>query len=189
MPNLLCTQGSTTVAGSGANSTQQPGLVTGQPVGSSLSGATVGSYAWSLGAPAGSDAVLSSATTATPTWIPDLPGVYLLTLNGTYTLPLLVAQVAATTYTGPIAPALITSSQASTPTSGFAAFADAQNSGAPMAKFADGNTAPFQMARSGATGARPIAGLFVGYSYFDTTLGLPIFWTGSAWVKADGSAA
>jgi hypothetical protein len=42
---------------------------------------------------------------------------------------------------------------------------------------------------AGAAGSRP-AGLVagdVGRTYFDTTLGLPIWWSGSAWVNASGS--
>jgi hypothetical protein len=43
----------------------------------------------------------------------------------------------------------------------------------------------------GATAARP-TGLTtddIGYFYFDTTLGLPVFWTGAAWHNAAGSVA
>jgi hypothetical protein len=45
---------------------------------------------------------------------------------------------------------------------------------------------------SGTTGARPTVptdGLRIGLSYFDTTLGLPIWWTGSGWVDATGVSA
>jgi hypothetical protein len=43
---------------------------------------------------------------------------------------------------------------------------------------------------SGVTGSRPsfTAATNVGYQYFDTTLGYPIWWSGSAWVKYDGTA-
>lgn len=36
---------------------------------------------------------------------------------------------------------------------------------------------------SGATGDLPAAGAFVGQVYFDTTLGFPFYWSGSAWVN------
>jgi len=42
---------------------------------------------------------------------------------------------------------------------------------------------------SGTTANRPTVGLYVGRVYFDETLGLPIWYDGSAWVKADGTAA
>lgn len=42
----------------------------------------------------------------------------------------------------------------------------------------------------GATADRPAgAGLTAGDRYFDATLGLPIWWDGSAWIRADGSPA
>jgi hypothetical protein len=43
----------------------------------------------------------------------------------------------------------------------------------------------------GATSARP-TGLTtddIGHMHFDTTLGFPVFWTGSAWHNAAGSVA
>lgn len=43
---------------------------------------------------------------------------------------------------------------------------------------------------SGTTADRPAGtGLVTGDRYFDTTLGLPIWWDGSAWILADGSPA
>ncbi len=39
---------------------------------------------------------------------------------------------------------------------------------------------------SGTTANRPIKGLFVGRTYFDTTLGIPIWYRGTAWVNASG---
>lgn len=39
----------------------------------------------------------------------------------------------------------------------------------------------------GTTAARPTAQLVVGQRYFDTTLGKPIWWHGSAWVDATGA--
>lgn len=39
---------------------------------------------------------------------------------------------------------------------------------------------------SGTTANRPTIGLSANYMYFDTTLGRPIWWTGSAWVNSVG---
>lgn len=187
MPNLVATQGSTTVAGSGANSTVQPGIVSGQNVASSISGITPASYAWTLAVPAGSDTVLSSATVAAPTWLPDFPGDYALSLNGTYTLPLNVAQVAASTYLGPIVPANLTPGQMPTPAQGLAIAADSTTPGSLLTKDSSGNLAPVALVRSGITAARPTTGLFVGYCFYDTTLPKPIFWSGSVWKDATGA--
>lgn len=40
---------------------------------------------------------------------------------------------------------------------------------------------------SGITANRPIDRLQVGQFYFDTTLGLPIWWDGSDWIDASGT--
>ena len=40
---------------------------------------------------------------------------------------------------------------------------------------------------SGITADRPTAGLVIGLFYFDTTLGIPIWWDGSNWVDATGA--
>lgn len=42
---------------------------------------------------------------------------------------------------------------------------------------------------SGATAARPSSPAFVGQSFFDTTLGKPVFWNGTGWVDATGASA
>lgn len=46
---------------------------------------------------------------------------------------------------------------------------------------------------SGTTAKRPVLGpnsiLWVGRPYFDTTLGLPIWWDGSGWIDAQGNPA
>ena len=42
---------------------------------------------------------------------------------------------------------------------------------------------------SGTTANRPTAFLFAGRTYFDTTLGQPIWYDGSGWVDATGTAA
>jgi hypothetical protein len=40
---------------------------------------------------------------------------------------------------------------------------------------------------SGTTTERPTFGLAVGQYYFDTTLGLPIYWNGTNWINAAGT--
>lgn len=47
----------------------------------------------------------------------------------------------------------------------------------------------FAMSQSGVTAQRPSADLWTGRPFFDTTLGLPIWWDGSQWIKADGTPA
>lgn len=43
---------------------------------------------------------------------------------------------------------------------------------------------------SGTTALRPtLAATDVGFRYFDTTLGLPVWWDGAAWVDATGAGA
>ena len=42
---------------------------------------------------------------------------------------------------------------------------------------------------SGTTANRPTKGLYVGRTYFDTTLGQPIWYDGSGWVDATGTTA
>ena len=41
--------------------------------------------------------------------------------------------------------------------------------------------------QSGVTANRPTSYLWIGRPYFDTTLGRPIFWNGTAWIRADGT--
>lgn len=41
---------------------------------------------------------------------------------------------------------------------------------------------------NGVTGGRPTSSI-LGQYYFDTTLGYPVWWSGTEWVKYDGSAA
>ena len=41
---------------------------------------------------------------------------------------------------------------------------------------------------SGSTSNRPKDLLLVGQIFFDTTLGIPIWWTGTKWVNASGTA-
>jgi hypothetical protein len=40
---------------------------------------------------------------------------------------------------------------------------------------------------SGSTKDRPGTNLYIGYPYFDTTLGIPIWWNGTKWVNASGT--
>lgn len=39
---------------------------------------------------------------------------------------------------------------------------------------------------SGTTAHRPTAGLWIGRTYFDVTLGIPIFYNGAFWINAAG---
>ena len=41
---------------------------------------------------------------------------------------------------------------------------------------------------AGTTALRPSTGLLVGQFYFDTSLGIPIWWNGTNWVDATGTA-
>lgn len=45
------------------------------------------------------------------------------------------------------------------------------------------------LTQSGTTEQRPTKLLWIGRMYFDTTLGLPIWYSEPGWVKADGTAA
>jgi hypothetical protein len=40
--------------------------------------------------------------------------------------------------------------------------------------------------QSGTTANRPTANRWTGRTYFDTTLGRPIWWNGTDWIRADG---
>lgn len=40
---------------------------------------------------------------------------------------------------------------------------------------------------SGVTGDRPIVGLFIGRTFFDTTLGIPIWYSGTNWKNSAGT--
>jgi len=45
-------------------------------------------------------------------------------------------------------------------------------------------------AHSGATAARPTLGADdIGFEYFDTTLGVPVWWDGADWVDGTGASA
>lgn len=40
--------------------------------------------------------------------------------------------------------------------------------------------------QSGTTANRPVNGLWIGRTYFDASLGIPIWYNGAAWVNASG---
>jgi hypothetical protein len=40
---------------------------------------------------------------------------------------------------------------------------------------------------AGATAERPLGNVLVGQIYFDTTLGIPIWWNGTVWKNASGT--
>jgi hypothetical protein len=191
MPNLRVTQAANTIDGSGQNSTVQTGLVTAQIVAASIQGVTPSSYAWLLSVPTtSSTASLSSATAAAPTFTPDVAGDYLLALNGLYTLPLNVTATVPNEYVGPVVPAFLTSLQAPVPAQGMSVVSDSANQGSLLTTDHNGNHAPILLARFGTTGARPTSpaiGLYVGFTYYDTTLGKPIWWNGTVWKDATGS--
>ena len=44
------------------------------------------------------------------------------------------------------------------------------------------------LTQSGTTAQRPTVFLWTGRPYYDSTLGLPIYYKGPGWVKADGTA-
>lgn len=52
--------------------------------------------------------------------------------------------------------------------------------------FANAYLILFSVQQSGTTTNRPIQRLWVGRRYFDTTLGIPIWYNGTAWVNASG---
>jgi len=54
---------------------------------------------------------------------------------------------------------------------------------AQIDNFAQGTNIP----DSGATANRPTAYLQIGQTYFDTTLNIPIWWSGKHWVNASGT--
>lgn len=41
---------------------------------------------------------------------------------------------------------------------------------------------------AGPTSDRPVKNILAGYTYFDTTLKLPIWWDGSGWINASGTS-
>lgn len=43
------------------------------------------------------------------------------------------------------------------------------------------------LTQSGTTAQRPTKLLFIGKTYFDTTIGRPIWYNGTNWIKADGT--
>jgi hypothetical protein len=51
----------------------------------------------------------------------------------------------------------------------------------------DNFTQGINLPNSGATTGRPIDNVSVGQFYFDTTLGIPIWWNGKNWVDSSGT--
>jgi hypothetical protein len=52
----------------------------------------------------------------------------------------------------------------------------------------DNFTQSLAIPNSGKTTQRPTANLQVGQQFFDTTIVLPIWWTGTKWINASGTA-
>jgi hypothetical protein len=52
----------------------------------------------------------------------------------------------------------------------------------------DSFTQAISIPDSGATTQRPVENLLVGQQFFDTTLGIPIWWSGTKWANASGTA-
>lgn len=46
----------------------------------------------------------------------------------------------------------------------------------------------FALGQSGTTANRPTQGLWTGRTYFDTTLGIPIWYDGAGWIDATGAS-
>jgi hypothetical protein len=65
--------------------------------------------------------------------------------------------------------------------------------GNPNPKWVEWLSSSYRSARFnvgyGTTAGRPINGLLTGDTYFDTTLGKPIWYEGPGWVDATGTAA
>lgn len=45
----------------------------------------------------------------------------------------------------------------------------------------------FDVQNSGATADRPTENIYVGKLYFDTDLGIPVWWNGTDWIDATGA--
>lgn len=206
MPGISAQQGVTTVNAAGGSSFASPqtGITTGTLVTLALVGATHDAYLWSLAGPAGSEAVLSDVAAAGPTFTPTIGSdAWLVILQGldadgvveaTYLLPLSIPQVALAYFVGPLALAYVAPATIDTPGIGQFLYQDLSKAGALSAKDASAVTRQVGIVRSGTTGARPATtNLDIGTTYFDTTLaagaGKPIYWNGTIWVLADGTAA
>ncbi len=192
MPGASLTQtGGSGIINSGGTQNPSPFTTVLTGISCALAGVGFTPTSWALGVPTGSATVLSSTTAVAPSFTPDIAGNYEVvafdaSLN-VYTLQLIVARVAATTFTGPIQPAHLPASNVATPAVGVALWSDSTTLNAPSVKFTDASTAPLAVARYGTTAARPTTGLYTDYQYFDTTLGIPIWWSGSAWVNSSSA--
>jgi len=56
-----------------------------------------------------------------------------------------------------------------------------------LAWFSQATDALNSIRQSGTTAQRPTAALWVGRSYFDTTLGLPVVYDGTSWIDYAGN--
>jgi len=52
----------------------------------------------------------------------------------------------------------------------------------------DGFTQAIAIPDTGSTTQRPTQNLLVGQIFFDSTLGIPIWWAGTKWINASGTA-
>jgi len=52
----------------------------------------------------------------------------------------------------------------------------------------DNFTSALSVVRYGTTSQRPAVGITIGQNYFDTTLGIPIWYSGTKWVNSSGTA-
>jgi hypothetical protein len=88
--------------------------------------------------PLSTTAQLSTTTGASPTFTPDVPGLYDITLTdqlgNVYTLQLQVQKTAVTVFTGPFSPANVVPAQIQTPPVGQTLFCDSSNNGALTTK-------------------------------------------------------
>lgn len=134
MSGILLVQSAATIyAGTSALPAIQTGAVTGAQCTASIATATPTTFAWTLAVPPGSGATLSSASTSSVTFTPDVAGDYNLRCIGdatTYLLALAIVKVAATAFTGPLSPAYLAPASVATPSFGVALFCDSTNSGA-----------------------------------------------------------
>ena len=64
--------------------------------------------------------------------------------------------------------------------------ADGNNDQAWTTFFSNAFTILTSVSQSGTTADRPVKLLWVGRTYFDTTINRPIWYSGTNWIKADG---
>jgi len=200
MAGISAQQGATTVNAGGTASfaTPQTGITTGTLVTLALVGAAHDGYLWTLAGPGGSEAALSDAAAAGPTFTPTIGSdAWLIILQGldsngdveaTYLLPLSIPQVALAYFVGPLALPYLAPAAIDTPGIGQFLYQDWSKAGAISAKDASAVTRQLQIIKAGTTGARPDVTLVDdGFQYFDTTLGIPIWKLGVVWKNSAGA--